>query len=352
MRPNLSSRLTASVLTTILGTTLALAAEPFKAVAQERAENNAIASQPSEASTTIPSTLQPLEGGEPTVAIPQQTTQVIDRATRVYPHQWGERQAATLYLHNIPVLTFLSSAASNESRDKVANGQTATLVSTTATQEEKNTSVARNIQTSTNPTERAIAVAHRLSDLNQNDFDAREITVGWNGDRAAYIITASGEEIATIDNKTILPDTTRSLTQDALQATNRLRRLLGNAPPLAVGEIATRPEPSRAAQQAAARVVSRQQGMASWYGPGFHGRRSASGERFNQNAMTAAHRTLPFGTFVRVTNKNNGRSVVVRINDRGPFIRGRIIDLSVGAAKEIDMYSSGVAPVQVEVLER
>ena len=99
------------------------------------------------------------------------------------------------------------------------------------------------------------------------------------------------------------------------------------------------------------RVISRSTGMASWYGPGFHGRRTANGERFNQNAMTAAHRSLPFNTRVRVTNKNNGRSVVLRINDRGPFIRGRIIDVSVGAAKKLGMYSSGVAPVKVEVLD-
>lgn len=91
-------------------------------------------------------------------------------------------------------------------------------------------------------------------------------------------------------------------------------------------------------------------GKASWYGPGFHGRRTANGEVFNSNDLTAAHPSLPFGTKVRVTNMNNGRSVVVRINDRGPFIGGRIIDLSAGAARSINMISSGVAPVRVEVL--
>ncbi|ELS05359.1 rare lipoprotein A [Xenococcus sp. PCC 7305] len=91
-------------------------------------------------------------------------------------------------------------------------------------------------------------------------------------------------------------------------------------------------------------------GQASWYGPGFHGRRTANGEVFNSNALTAAHRSLPFGTKVRVTNVNNGRSVVVRINDRGPFSGGRIIDLSAGAARSINMINSGVAPVRVEVL--
>ena len=115
-------------------------------------------------------------------------------------------------------------------------------------------------------------------------------------------------------------------------------------PPLDLPQPVPEPEPER-------RAVGEQSGMASWYGPGFHGNRSASGEVFDQNALTAAHRTLPFGTQVRVTNLNTGLSVVVRINDRGPFSGGRIIDLSRGAAGEIGMISSGVARVRVEVLE-
>ncbi|WP_349371264.1 septal ring lytic transglycosylase RlpA family protein [Salinarimonas sp.] len=89
---------------------------------------------------------------------------------------------------------------------------------------------------------------------------------------------------------------------------------------------------------------------ASWYGPGFHGRKTANGERFDQDGLTAAHKTLPFGTKVRVTNVANGKSVVVRINDRGPFVRGREIDLSRGAAKAVGMVGSGVAQVRMEVL--
>ena len=93
-------------------------------------------------------------------------------------------------------------------------------------------------------------------------------------------------------------------------------------------------------------------GNASWYGPGFHGRLTANGERYNQYAMTAAHRNLRFGTRVKVTNLNNGRSVVVRINDRGPFAKGRVIDLSAAAAQSLNMIHSGIAPVQVTVLGR
>jgi rare lipoprotein A len=89
------------------------------------------------------------------------------------------------------------------------------------------------------------------------------------------------------------------------------------------------------------------QGKASWYGKRFHGRRTASGEIFDMNAMTAAHRTLPFGTMVRVRSMATGREVVVRINDRGPFSRRRIIDLSQAAARELGVRSRGVTEVQL-----
>jgi rare lipoprotein A len=92
-------------------------------------------------------------------------------------------------------------------------------------------------------------------------------------------------------------------------------------------------------------------GLASWYGPGFHGKRTASGERFNENHLTAAHKTLPFGTVVRVTNLVNGRRVDVRINDRGPFVRGRVIDLSKAAAREVDMIRDGVVPVNLQIIQ-
>ncbi len=91
-------------------------------------------------------------------------------------------------------------------------------------------------------------------------------------------------------------------------------------------------------------------GQASWYGPGFYGNRTASGEVLRPGTYTAAHRSLPFGTLVRVTNLNNGRSAVVRINDRGPFTGGRIIDLAHGAASDLGVTASGVATVRLEVL--
>jgi rare lipoprotein A len=93
-----------------------------------------------------------------------------------------------------------------------------------------------------------------------------------------------------------------------------------------------------------------QRGYASWYGGKFHGRKTANGERFNKNALTAAHRTLPMGSRVRVVHSGNGRSVTVRINDRGPYSKRRILDLSEAAARRLRMIDQGVAPVTVHVV--
>ena len=93
-----------------------------------------------------------------------------------------------------------------------------------------------------------------------------------------------------------------------------------------------------------------QTGIASWYGPGFHGKTAANGETYDMEAMTAAHKKLPFGSIVEVKNRDNGRKTRVRITDRGPFVRGRIIDLSKAAAREIDMLGSGVARVKIRVV--
>jgi rare lipoprotein A len=99
------------------------------------------------------------------------------------------------------------------------------------------------------------------------------------------------------------------------------------------------------------RIKSVSQGQASWYGPGFFGNRTASGEVLRPGSLTAAHRSLPFGTQVRVTNIGNGRSAIVRINDRGPFHGHRVIDLAHGAANQLGLISSGIANVKLEVLQ-
>lgn len=95
-----------------------------------------------------------------------------------------------------------------------------------------------------------------------------------------------------------------------------------------------------------------QSGVASYYSDQFNGRRTANGERFNNSAMTAAHRSLPFGTLIEVTNVRNGKKVVVRVNDRGPYAHARVLDLSKSAAQQLGMHHSGVAQVKVSVLDK
>ena len=97
-------------------------------------------------------------------------------------------------------------------------------------------------------------------------------------------------------------------------------------------------------------VIAVYEGKASWYGKEQNGHATASGERFNMNALTAAHRTLHMNSRVRVINLRNGRNVIVRINDRGPYSRGRIIDVSLAAAKQLQMIDAGIVPVRIEVL--
>jgi rare lipoprotein A len=121
--------------------------------------------------------------------------------------------------------------------------------------------------------------------------------------------------------------------------------LLGACAPVLTGGVVT-----AAGQSDAVAALPSQTGLASWYGPKFAGRRTSNGEIFDPSQLTAAHRTLPFGTLVRVTNLVNGRSVVVRINDRGPFKPGRIIDLSRAAADAVGMTRMGVANVRLEPL--
>ena len=239
--------------------------------------------------------------------------------TRLYEHQWQKRKVVTLQFKNIPLLTFLS-----------APGYDAM--------------------------ENATELAESLDELSQESVDATDIIVQWNEKSKDYSIRYKDQELVRVNKYVRLPDSKNNLAVDALQATNRLRRLMSGAKPLS--KIKGQPKlivKNNSNTDNFARVKSGRKshrGQASWYGPGFHGRRTASGETFNQNALTAAHRSLPFGTKVKVTNLRNGRSVVVRINDRGPYAGGRIVDLSAAAARVIGMKSSGVAPVRMQILGR
>lgn len=316
----------------------------------------------------------------------------------IHAHVVDGRQAATVYVRGIPVVTFLGddaiaqatstvnepsstsvndqeSASESTSSDTVNSLENKTVrasndnikpidalspVSVTVQEVEASTQIksepSSNLaltslgsieQTdSLDPVENATAIATRLNQLYTSDIDPDEIVAEWDDSTELFVIRAGDTVLIEFESGTILPDTTGSLSDDVMQATNRIRRQFGAAPITAIEGLPSNGRPTVSGGS----VQSTFTGRASWYGPGFHGRRSASGEVFNQHALTAAHRTLPFGTLVRVTNVSSGASVTVRINDRGPFGGGRVIDLSAGAAQEIGMIRSGVATVRVDVL--
>lgn len=343
---------TTALLATAVGIPLASYAESAPTT-DPSAVNTAMSPIPTPKSTSV---VKVGEYQSPT----RQSNSVV---ARIQPHQLAGHQAATLYIQNIPVLTFLDSDLANKS----TNVNTQTKVATNANQALSKADTATKANSAVR---RATKVAAKINQLHLNGVDASKITAQWkageesSATKAAalnksdrYAINLNNEELVEINSTTRLPEQTNDLGEDALQATNRIRRLLGNAPPLQAitGKPAPKPIPATAPQTKAPKqstgiLQASLSGVASWYGPGFHGNRSASGERFNQNAMTAAHRSLPFGTKVRVTNKRNGRSVIVRINDRGPFTGGRIIDLSAAAARVLGVFNTGTAPVQLEVI--
>jgi len=117
------------------------------------------------------------------------------------------------------------------------------------------------------------------------------------------------------------------------------------------GQHETQGQPEQSTKQSTGKILLTLEGIASYYAQDFHGKQTSNGETFDMNALTAAHRTFPFGTKVRVTNLENNKTVIVRVNDRGPFKEGRIMDLSLGAAKELDLIRTGTARVRLEVME-
>ncbi|XGV95628.1 MAG: septal ring lytic transglycosylase RlpA family protein [Leptolyngbya sp. BL-A-14] len=412
MNQNVLSGLTATLFMTTLGLPLASSANPANAVNQvSEATSSPVSSQSSVSDSTQGdvahnSDKQPAQStvkestakeGETTafnatphpdlklthavVKLGEQSSQPtsasadLEAIAKVQAHNLAGRPAATLYVRNIPILTFVGSTKAQATKVKMGVQQTASTTDSStiaAAKALEDTSAsdapfspgaqpqpASKVEADASlsqrdPVLRATAIAARINQLNREGIDAKAITVSWNtqANKAAstgerYAIKANKTLIAIIDANTMLPDSTRSLERDALQATNRLRRLLGNATPLS----SVSGKPNGWTQIAVGAIRQRLVGMASWYGPGFHGSPSASGEPFNQNAMTAAHRTLPFGTQVLVTNLANGQSVVVRINDRGPYSGDRVIDLSTAAARVLGLIQSGVAPVRLDVLD-
>jgi rare lipoprotein A len=312
--------------------------------------------------------------GEYQTAEQEKTLDAVN--TEIHSHSIEGRQAATLYIRNIPVLTFLGSTPVANEETKVGTIGSIKGVkpyNLAASNPAKVASVGNVMDVSKspssitdNPVHRASLLAAKVNQLIRDSADASQITVSWKtGEKSPqassvteqldrYTIKINGKELVEINEATQLADTTNNAAQDALQATNRLRRLIGNASP--INQIANLPKNQislpKLPQQVAGRIRLNFKGIASWYGYDWAGRKTANGERYNPEGMTAAHRSLPMGTKVRVTNTRNGKSVVVRINDRGPYIGGRVIDLSLGAARLLGMMSSGLAPVKIEVLGR
>lgn len=268
---------------------------------------------------------------------------------RVQPHEINGRMAATVVVRNVPVLTFVGSTSASA---PISNSE--------------------QYQQLNEPVMRATNLAAQINHLSLNHVDANLIKAVWEPTSTAvksqsqsgrYVIKVQDQDLVEINSLTRLPDTISNPAKDALQATNRLRALLGNAAPLGEisGQKVSLPEDrvlARVSYSPAGisfgignfNVLYSYAGLASWYSFQDNGHETASGEPYNEMDLTAAHKKLPFGTRVQVTNLRNNQSVVVRITDRGPYIAGREIDLSTAAAGAIGMIEHGVVPVQMDIL--
>ncbi len=285
-----------------------------------------------------------------------------DLVAKIHTHSLQGKQAATLYVRNIPVFTFLSDQPVADNDVKLGSTQNTSSSRAVSYKSDFGSAFQSSPQAFNTPSTdsslaRAAEIATKINQFYNAGVSAETVQVAWKplkaGDtKGQYVVEMNGTAIAAIDAATTFAQTTRNPEQDALQVANRLRRLLGDAKPLTAAQgkptvVARRSEPETG-EYAVRNVLN---GWASWYGPGFDGNLTANGERFNQNALTAAHKHLPFGTRLRVTNMDTGRSVIVRVNDRGPYAGDRILDLSAGAAEKIGLDVSGVAPIKAEVLE-
>jgi len=271
---------------------------------------------------------------------------------KIYAHTVDGKPAATVYVRGIPVMTFVEGESQPRQKDLDLNKPDLSKELPQGDKDNKESKESKDIkaaiaqdrlQSSTNPIERAAAVASLINQLNREGEDASKITPEWQS--GSFVIKFGTRGILRFDQSVRLPETTKEPSLDVLESANLIRRLMGGASPL--NAVLNAPPTTNAALGQVLQVAS---GIASWYGPGFAGNLSASGEIFDPEAMTAAHPNLPFGTMVRVINMDNNQSVVVRINDRGPYIHGRVIDMSAAAARSIGMMPTGVAPVKLEIL--
>lgn len=191
-----------------------------------------------------------------------------------------------------------------------------------------------------------------------------KITFAMNGQKYEVVVNRDTQQVetpvggfqySTVDNRIQLPTKFFETVLSNVSFTEKngvlKSQLLDATQAMSLKNLNTYVQESQPVAQPQAQTATYyESGIATWYGAGLHGNYTASGEVFNMYDYTAAHKYLPFGTRVRVTNQNNGKSVIVRITDRGPFAPGRVIDLSMQAASDINMVSSGIAPVSLEIL--
>lgn len=343
IRKQLTTGLAAALLLSGIGATLAGAQSTQLSATRDVESTEANAASDIE-SSEIKST-QPSESG---VSAGAELAPTLSEEISVYPHAIDGRQAATLFVKDIPVLTFIGTEV--DSLSNRSNAVSLAAASTTASLQAEGTGTGDilNAAAENDPVLRATDLGMQLDPA---ALDAEALSVRWNEETDGYIVTHADEDLIALDSRTILADTTEDAAEDALQVTNRLRRLIGEAEPVTEIEGLPEPEPEPVVAAAPTSAIAYSNvGGASWYGPGFHGRLTANGETYNQYGITAAHRTLPFGTRVLVTNLYTGLQVTVRINDRGPYAGDRIIDLSRGAADQIGLTSSGVGTVQLDIL--
>ncbi|MEM8717607.1 MAG: septal ring lytic transglycosylase RlpA family protein [Cyanobacteria bacterium P01_A01_bin.3] len=235
-----------------------------------------------------------------------------DGPASLYAHELWGHEAATVYLEGLPLVTFTA-----------ANSPSA------------------------NPEDLAAGLTERLNQLAQSESESYDIGLisGVN-----YAVTVDGDAVIEIDDTVQSTLRNRDRSATATIVANQMRRVLQGASPIDASDAVVVARASSDYTSSAESVTSTQRGLASWYGPGFAGRLSANGEVFNPEHMTAAHKYLPFNTMVEVISLTTGQSVVVRINDRGPFVGERIIDLSAAAARSIGLMQSGVGPVEIRIL--
>jgi rare lipoprotein A len=198
-----------------------------------------------------------------------------------------------------------------------------------------------------NPEKRAKIVTHNLNTLIKNGEKPEDIVPDFIGDSG--VIKIKNKVLFTVDSS-IAKEYGMTSSELSFLWVNNIRDAFGVARIVRDFELLTSSIKKTPESFVTKYTSYNQTGMASWYGGTFHGQRTADGSRYNKNAFTAAHKSLPFGTVVQVTNLYNGKKCIVKITDRGPFVRGRVIDLSKVAASEIGMVSSGVSRVKVEVL--